>query len=436
MRYAIIGALVVILAGFRIWRRRSRGGSLMAPPLKQALGRLDGAGGQAGLVAAREVRERFRSRVFRVGTVIVLLVVAAAVVIPVLRKGHHHQARVAVVGTISAPLQSAVIEAAARVGVAAVVVPAPSAAAAEADVRSGRVSVALVGTERLIVKQAIGPTDTSNTAVAVRAIASAVSLQAGLERAGIPAAQASALAHPTPLPITGLEPAPHNQTQRATTVYGLILLFVLLSQYGTWILMGVVEEKSSRVVEVLLSTMRPVQLLAGKVIGIGTVALAQAALLVALALGLAAAVGSDLVRGTAPLVVVAVLVWLVLGYWFYCWVYAAGGALADRQEHLQTLAFPLQIPILFGYIVSISSVGSSNPSAFVHVLAYLPPTAPFAMTLLIGLGKATWWQFAISAALTLAAMFVVARLAAAVYSRAILRTGKRLHVREVLSSTA
>ena len=141
------------------------------------------------------------------------------------------------------------------------------------------------------MKKAISPTDTSTDALAARAVAGALSLQAGLEAAGIPPAQAATLAHPAPLPIIGLEKAAHNQTQRATTVYGLILIFILLSQYGTWILMGVVEEKSSRVVEVLLSTMRPVQLLMGKVLGIGAVALAQAGLLVVIALGLAAAVG-------------------------------------------------------------------------------------------------------------------------------------------------
>jgi ABC-2 type transport system permease protein len=433
VRYIILAA-VVLLAAFRVWRRVRRGGSIGAPPVMRALSGLTGRGGQSGLVAAREVRERFRSRVFRVGTILVILVVAAAIVIPVLRKGHHSQARVGVVGTLSAPLQRTVVEAGAAAGVTVVLVPQASVEAAEAALRSGDISLAIDGTQRLLVKQALSATDTSANALAARTIASALSLQAGLEAAGIPPAQAATLARPTPLPIVGLEKAAHNQTQRATTVYGLILIFILLSQYGTWILMGVVEEKSSRVVEVLLATMRPVQLLTGKVIGIGTVALAQAGLLVAIALGLAAAVGSDLVHGSAPIVVVSILIWLVLGYGFYCWVYAAGGSLADRQEHLQTLAFPLQIPILIGYIVSLSSVGSSNPSLLIHVLAYLPPTAPFAMTLLVGLGKATWWQFAISAGLSILATIVVARFAALVYSRAVLRTGKRLHLREVLAT--
>jgi ABC-2 type transport system permease protein len=308
----------------------------------------------------------------------------------------------------------------------------PSATVAESELRSGRVDLVIVGTTRLVVKRAFSTT-TSNAALTARAIAATISLQGGLEAAGLSPQQAAVLAHPPPVPITSLQPAPHNQTARATAVYGLILIFVLLSQYGTWILMGVVEEKSSRVVEVLLAAIRPWELLTGKVLGIGAVALGQGALLVAVALGLAGAVGSDLVRGTAPMEVLTVLCWLVLGYAFYCWVYAAGGALAERQEHVQALAFPLQIPILFGYIASISAIGSASPSTFVKVLAYLPPTAPFAMSVLVALGSVAWWQFVASALLSVASTIGVAVVAAAIYRRAILLTGRRVRLREILA---
>lgn len=216
-------------------------------------------------------------------------------------------------------------------------------------------------------------------------------------------------------------------------MYGLILLFVLLSQYGTWILLGVVEEKSSRVVEVLLATLRPRQLLAGKVLGIGLVALLQATLILAVALGVGAAVGSDVLHGGNPTDVLATLAWLVLGYVFYCWVYAAAGSLATRQEHIQTLAFPLQLPLLLGYITSLTAITSGSASTFVHVLAYLPPTAPFAMPVLVALGQVTWWQFAISVVLSVAATAGVSRLAATVYVRAILRTGQRVRLRDIRS---
>jgi ABC-2 type transport system permease protein len=135
-------------------------------------------------------------------------------------------------------------------------------------------------------------------------------------------------------------------------------------------------------------------------------------------------------------VVVGSLVWVVLGYSFYCWVYAAGGSLADRQEQVQSLAFPLQLPILFGYIVSLTSLGAGSPSTLITVLAYLPPTAPFAMPVLLGLGFATWWQFALSCAITLVCIVGVARLAAVIYKRAILRTGGRVHLRDILGAKA
>jgi ABC-2 type transport system permease protein len=210
----------------------------------------------------------------------------------------------------------------------------------------------------------------------------------------------------------------------------------MLTQYNTWTLIGVMEEKSSRVVEVLLAAVRPAHLLGGKVLGIGLVAFAQAALVVVFALGLARAVGSNLLNGTAPLVLVCTLAWLVLGYAFYCWVYAAAGSMAERQDQVQSLALPLSLPIIFGYIIALTAAGSGNPSTLLKVLAYLPPTAPFAMPVLVGMGAVTWWQFAISVALTVVCTVGVARLATGIYRRAILRTGRRVRLRELLSGAA
>jgi ABC-2 type transport system permease protein len=188
-------------------------------------------------------------------------------------------------------------------------------------------------------------------------------------------------------------------------VIGLILVFLMLTQYNTWILMGVMQEKASRVVEVLLATVRPIQLLGGKVLGIGLVAMGQAAVIVVFALVLAEAVGSDLLHGTAPLVLASELVWLFLGYAFYCWVYAAAGSMAERQDQVQTLALPLSLPIIVGYVLALTTAATGNPSVLFEVLAYLPPTAPFAMAL----------------------------VAAGVYRRAVLRSGQQVRVRELFS---
>src|SRR6185312_2100485 len=116
--------------------------------------------------------------------------------------------------------------------------------------------------------------------------------------------------------------------------------------------------------------------------------------------------------------------WLVLGYGFYCWVYAAAGSLVERQDQVQSMALPLAAPMVFGYVVSITAAGSGHVSSLFRVLAYLPPTAPFAVPTLAGLGKISAVQMAISAAISVATTAVVARLAARIYRRAVLRTGR------------
>ncbi|MGD0321252.1 MAG: ABC transporter permease [Acidimicrobiales bacterium] len=430
MTLSVILAIGAVVLALRLWFRRR--GRLTRGP-SQARVTLEPLTGDVGLVAAREVRERFRGRIFRVGTLILLAAVAAAIVIPVLSRGHRHPQPVGVVGSLSAPLRAAVVATGKSIGSTVRLVDEANVAVADDDLRAGRVALLIVDGSRLVVNRAIEPTDTSTTARLVTAVSDALGVQRAFEAAGLTVAQAVGLAHAKPVPVTSLQPAPAKGAARTTSVIGLILVFVMLTQYDTWILVGVMEEKSSRVIEVLLAAVRPVRLLAGKVLGIGLVAFAQAGLIVAFALVLAKAVGSDLLQGTAPLALVSLLVWLVLGYGFYCWVYAAAGSMAERQEQVQSLAFPLSLPILLGYVVSLTVASSGSPSTFFDVLCYLPPTAPFAMPVLVGLGRATWWEFAASAALSVVCTVVVAKLAAGIYRRAILRTGRRVGLREVVS---
>ncbi len=428
MTPVIILAVVAVFIVVRLWQRSHRGQTPLARGLS---GRFGEALGDAGLVAMREIRERVRGRVFRVGTLLILLAVAAAIVIPTLRHKSSSPQTVCVVGELSPQSRQLVVAAATRIGTTVQFVSEPSVAAAHADVQAGRVDFCVIDAGQLVVNKALGSTDTSTTANLVRAVSVTLGAEEAYRAAGLSPAQIEQLAQAEALPVTSLHPG-RNTTGRTTSVVGVILIFIMLTQYNAWILMGVMQEKSSRVVEVILAAIRPIQLLAGKVLGIGLVAMGQAALIVVVALGLAEAVGSDLLRGTAPLELASDLLWLVLGYAFYCWVYAAAGSTAERQDQVQTLAFPLSLPILFGYITALTVAGSGNPSLLFKVLAYLPPTAPFAMPVLVGLGKVTWWQFLASVALTVVGTVLVARFAASVYRRAILRTGRRVRLRELL----
>jgi ABC-2 type transport system permease protein len=387
------------------------------------------------LIAAREIRERLRGKVLRVGTLVILAAVAAAIVIPTLTKSSNTPERVGVVGPIST-LQRAVLRTVgSSVGTRVRVTTESSLTSARAALKAGRLDV-VVEDHTLEVQSPISPSDGSTGALFVEALSQELGVANAMTADGLTAAQALALQAAKPLPIASLTPgpAPKGTAVHPASIIGLILTFIMLSQYLTWVLIGVMEEKSSRVVEVLLAAIRPIRLLFGKVVGIGAVALGQATIIVVFALIVAKIAGSDVVRGAAPETIGASLLWLVLGYSFYCWVYAAAGSTVERQNQVQSLAFPLSLPILFAYIVSITAASSGSASTLVKVLAYLPPTAPFAMPVLVSLRDVSWWGFTASALLSVASTVLVAQLAATVYRRAILKTGGRIRLKELLSA--
>jgi ABC-2 type transport system permease protein len=429
VRGLVIVAAVVLGVGLRVWRRRRRKAAAAKPSSY-----LDAFSGGVGLVAAREIRERLRTRLFKVGTLIILLVVAAAIVIPTVRHSTAVPQRVGVVGALSPAERASTLASASAVATTVRFVAEPSLVAARTALRDKRIDVAIVDGTRLLILQPLAGTDNSTHAQFVAATARSLGIDAAFAAAHLSAQQATILRAASSIPVLSVEAGSSKAkpTVSTTSVIGVILIFVMLQQYNTWILIGVMEEKSSRVIEVLLAALRPMQLLAGKVLGIGLVAFLQAALIVGFALGLAKAVGSTLVSGSEPLVLLATLVWLVVGYAFYCWVYAAAGSMAERQDQVQSLAFPLTLPMIFGYIVSLTAA-STGPSTLLRVIAYLPPTAPFAMPVLVGLHAASWWQFALSVAIAVASTVAMARLATMIYRRAILRTGRRVRWREVFS---
>jgi ABC-2 type transport system permease protein len=441
--YVVIVAAVVLtirLAIFRARRRRRQGAAPAGPATGSSLrGRLprlpERSFGDVGLVAGREIKERLRGRIFRVGTLIILAAVAAAIIIPSVSHGSSETTQtVGVVGGLSPEAKQLVLAAGQSNQDVVKFVDEPSLAAASADLSSGQVDLAIVDTDEVLLDQPATAKNSPADPGLVAEVAEYLGVVQAYRTAGLTPAQAAQITNSKSVPVHTLRPgskAPNN----STFVIGLIMLFVMLNQYNTWILIGVMQEKSSRVVEVLLATVRPIQLLGGKVLGIGMVALGQATLVVGFALLLGKAVGSNLLHGGAPLVVVCQLLWLILGYGFYCWVYAAAGSMAERQDQVQTLALPLSIPILIGYIFSITVASSGNPSLFYDVLAYLPPTAPFCMPVLVGLSDVSWWQFLLSVLITLVSTVGVAMLAARIYQRAVLRTGRRVRVRELVAGT-
>ena len=386
------------------------------------------------LVARREIRDRVRAKSFWVASVILLLAVVAGVIIPAFTHGHRSTARVGIVGGQVAALTQTVKQAGQVSGTTVTVIPLPNVAAARARLRSGDLDAVLVGDREVLVKQ-LPVAGSSSAGATLPGALGALAEIGGLQRlyALIPPSDAARIASQgIALPVHGLVRPPLGLASRITGLAAAILIYVFILTYGVRITIGVGEEKATRVVEVLLTTLRPVQLLAGKVIGMGILAMAQIAAMVAAFLVLGHAVGSVAVQGAATSVVLAGALWLVLGYAFYCTAYAAAGSLITRQADAYNASLPLQLPLILAYVLAYTVLYASGVNWFYHVLAFVPFTAPVAMPVLVAVGAAPAWQQALSAAITIAATVGMARLAGTIYERAILRTGSRLRVRQVL----
>jgi ABC-2 type transport system permease protein len=224
---------------------------------------------------------------------------------------------------------------------------------------------------------------------------------------------------------------PGQDDKAAIAFFAILILYGQLLTYGYWVAMGVVEEKASRVVEVLLATIRPVQLLAGKVIGLGLLGLGQLLAISVFGLAIAAATGAVDVDGTLIGAVALSLVWFVLGYAFYAAAYAAAGALVPRQEEIQSSTTPLTMMILVSLFAGFA-VNQNPDGTLGHVTAFIPPMAPITMPSRIILGEAPAWEVAASVAVMLLATVLLVPLAARIYSAVVLRTGSAVKFREAL----
>ncbi len=384
------------------------------------------------IVARREFVERIRDRGFLISTGITLAVLVGFVAIASLTAGST-EFDLAVAGTGSAEVGGRIERAAADLDLEVEVAlhRYATAEAAERAVRDGRVDAALVDARTIVVR-----TDPAPELVGLIQVASARERsEATLRTAGLtPQEVAEALEQP-PLPVTSLEPVDQRRREYAAVAFvGVLALYGQLFAYGYWVAAGVVEEKATRVVEVLLATVRPSQLLRGKILGIGVLGLAQLALIGAVGYAAARAVGALAFPSGALGVIGLVLVWFVLGYFLYASLFAVAGAVVPRQEDLQATMTPLTILIVASFFVGIEA-NRSPDSTLAIVASFLPPSAPLVMPSRLLQGEASAWEGLLSAAVLVGTTIALVPVATKVYARAVLQPGK-VRLRQVLRGGA
>jgi ABC-2 type transport system permease protein len=209
-----------------------------------------------------------------------------------------------------------------------------------------------------------------------------------------------------------------------------LLLLMMVLWYGTAVADGVAQEKGGRVMELLVSRIHPRELLAGKVLGIGAVGLAQMLLALAAAAAAIAALDTIDVPASVPATLTAAVLWFVLGYLFWSVAYAAVAALVSRVEDLQAAVAPVGWTLVLSALTA--PVAGQYPDAWYMLAAsFFPTTAPFVVPVRIAVGDVAAWEIVLAAAVVLTTTYALVRLAGAVYSGALLRTGARPHVRDV-----
>jgi ABC-2 type transport system permease protein len=363
------------------------------------------------LVARREVVERLRERSLLISTLVSLAILTAIIVVPTaIGLGGTQTHKVAVAGPQAQRLAHAAQPAARRLDARIEIVRAPDDAAVRRAVRAGDAAAGIThAADAIVVRERLD----DNLGVA---------LQDGSRRLR------QRVTPPPPLPVRTLQTADASADQRQSLAFvAVLLLYAQLLTYGYWLASGIVEEKASRIVEVLLATIRPRELLAGKIVGIGVVGLGQLLLIGSVATALAVATGALEIPGDAAGAFVVVLAWFVLGYAFYSGLFAVAGALVPRQEDIQNSTGPLTVILVGSFLLSFSAIEDPG-GGLATVLSFVAPTAPMiAPVRLIG-GEMPLAQVALAVVVLLASTTVLVLVAARIYSNAVLKTATRVRL--------
>jgi len=250
-----------------------------------------------------------------------------------------------------------------------------------------------------------------------------------------------------------------------------LVIYMFIFMYGVMVMRGVIEEKTSRIVEIMVSSVRPFQLMMGKIFGIALVGLTQFFVWVVLSGILMAVVSSAVMpdvfdaanvaggseqmiseqlkpametgqneRMNEILMEIFNAPWALLlglfvfyflgGYLLYASLFAAVGSAVDSETETQQFMLPITIPLIFGFIVSMMSVFNPGGEAIVW-LSYIPLTSPVAMLVRVAGGDYAWWEVVISMVTLVLTFILTTKLAAKIYKTGILMYGKKITYKEL-----
>lgn len=350
-----------------------------------------------GLVAGREITSKLQSRAFQISTVLMFVLALAAVIFGGMNANNSTQEKTPVAVTSDAAHFVEGHEGLQLTTVADV-------AAAKAAVTDGSVDAA-------VVTDAASPTGFA--IIADTEAPQSLTMQLAL----------------TPT-VEILHPDTTNPILRYLVAIGFGILFLLAAQiFGTTIATSVIEEKQTRVVEILLSSMSSRALLAGKIIGNTVLAMGQILGLVAIAVIGLAVTGQTEVLTLLGSAMVWFAIFFLFGFILLASLFAAAASMVSRQEDVGSTTFPLTMLIMLPYMLVI--IFNDN-STVLGIMSYVPFSAPVGMPMRLFLGEAQWWEPLLSLAILLVSCVLAILLAAKIYDNSLLRMGARVKLMDAL----
>ncbi len=393
------------------------------------------------LVAKREIMERGRSRAYLLTTGFTILLVLGAVLLPEIVDDGTDEVKIGTIGTgnqeileTAIGLANAGIEEGAPPRLDIETVEFDAQADADAALLDNEVDAVLIDASRLVVKDAASLTNSSLISRLQRAAAT-VEIERLVATQGQAATDVIEVLTSDPLEATTVTgEGPQDEGQTLVAFAGLMLLYMSILLYGTWILTGVTEEKTNRVVEVLLSAVRPWQILGGKVLGIGVLAVAQLLLIITVAIAAARVTDVFELPQLRLGQLTTLLLWFILGFALFAILFGAAGSLVSRAEDAQTIAFPMSMAAVAGFFASIMTL--EDPTGTVAVVgSFFPLTAPFVVPVRAALESIPPWQYGVSVVVAAATVVLLTRIAGRIYKGALLKTTK-ISIREAWRAAA
>ncbi|MGW8450651.1 ABC transporter permease [Streptomyces niveus] len=387
-----------------------------------------------GLVAGREINSRMRTKSFVLSTL--GLVVALGVYTLIILFSKEGPTKVGIDRDAAAlrPMLTAVADRATDVDFEFVTVDGEGDGGDRAEklLRDGDVAAVISGDTAGPTMTVERETDPDLLAVVNAAVAEERTTRE-LEREGVDPVDFAQRVASSSTQTRALEPSGNSAAEQFALILsstGLLYFFFIV--YGIMLAQGVVEEKTSRVVELLLSSIRPWQLLAGKLIGVAVVGVTQLVLLGGAAVVLAEGTGAISLPTAVAGTLVTMGVWFLLGFFLFAAMLAAAAARVSRQEDLQAVVQPVMVLITTPFVLGIALLSKNAHDPVIEWLSLVPPLSPILMPARMLLGIAPAWQVAVSLVLAVAALAGLTRIAGRMYANSVLRSGSRVPLAESL----